>query len=367
MAEVQAVHSPAGKCPQCNTFNGELEDRCAKCGAALYDRDLTQHASDTARKLRQTDSHPDSPTKKDARASAEAASTDATPQLAHDRVPTAETQDDADMKAMMQRMMHMMGNLSSDMQSVKSGVSEAKETAKAAVTIAKNTEQQVSTLQKSQLTKQDVQNMIDESIERKLPHQRATTHTDMPTVLFGGMNDLSFDAAKDLVDTTLKNLQLPSPTKMYHKGDDFAGTLFAEFETLRAANEVVTKTTQSTSTTNKPPIWCKKDLPPEKRCPLSVLLGLRRQLITWGFNRRAIRVNDDDLSMAIERKPILAVTTCSDQVRLDWLDPTWKEWKELQDSNELKLLIDRANESLKTAASTRTKGEGKGKPTGTGQ
>ena len=226
MAEVQAVHSPAGRCSKCNTSNGELEDRCAKCGAALYDRDLTQHASDTARKLRQTDSHPDSPTKKDARTSAEAASTDATPQLAHDRVPTAETQDDADMKAMMQRMMHMMGNLSSDMQSVKSGVSEAKETAKAAVTIAKNTEQQVSTLQKSQLTKQDVQNMIDESIERKLPHQRTTTHTDMPTVLFGGMHDLSFDAAKDLVDTTLKNLQLPTPAKIYHKGDDFASTLF---------------------------------------------------------------------------------------------------------------------------------------------
>ena len=115
----------------------------------------------------------------------------------------------------------------------------------------------------------------------------------------------------------------------------------------------------------KAPPCCKKDLPLETRCPLSILLGLRRQLINWGFSRRAIRVSDDNLTMTIDRKPILTATTCSDQVRLEWLDQTWKEWKELQDSSELKQLIDRANEALKNAAFKRTKGEGKGKPTAT--
>ena len=268
------------------------------------------------------------------------------------------------MKAMMQRMMHMMGNLSADMQSVKSGVSEAKETAKAAVTIARDTEKQVSELQKHQLTKDDVQTMIDKSIEHKLLQRDTTTSHDTSTVLFGGMSNLSYDAAKALIDAELKKLQLPTPALMYFKGDSFSGTVFANFESQRVANEVVTKASQSGLAT---PLWCKKDLPLETRCPLSVLLGLRRQLISWGFNRRAIRVKDDNLTMTIEKKPILAATTCSDQVRLDWLDQTWQEWKELQDSNELKLLIDRANETLKTAASKRTKGEGKGKPTGTGQ
>ena len=69
--------------------------------------------------------------------------------------------------------------------------------------------------------------------------------------------------------------------------------------------------------------------------------------------------------MTIEGKPILAATTCSDQVRLDWLDQTWKEWKDLQDSAELKMLLDRANETLKNAAAKRTKGDGKGKPPST--
>ena len=235
---------------------------------------------------------------------------------------------------MMQRMMHMMGNLSTDMQSVKAGVTEAKETAQTAVTIAKDTEKQVSELQRHQLTRRDVQTMIDTTIGHKLLHQQSTTHHDMPTVLFGGMHDLSFEAAKDFIDTSLKNLQLPTPPIVYHKGDDFTGTIFAKFETLRAANEVVTKASQSKLKAN---VWCKKDLPLETRCLLSVLLGLRRQLINWGFNRRAIRVKDDNLNMTIEGKPILAATTCSDQVRLDWLDQTWKELKDLQDSAELKI------------------------------
>ena len=85
------------------------------------------------------------------------------------------------MKAMMHRMMHMMGNLSADMQSVKSGVTEAKETAKAAVTIAKDTEKQVSEIQKHQLSKQDVQTMIDKSIEHKLLHQQTITHHNTST------------------------------------------------------------------------------------------------------------------------------------------------------------------------------------------
>ena len=347
-ADLCLLHSPTGTCSKCYAENGEMEDRCSKCGATLHDTELNQNSAESTRRLRQADSHPESPTKKDAKKSAS----------------TSETQDDSDMKAMMQRMMHMMGNLSTDMQSVKAGVTEAKETAQTAVTIAKDTEKQVSELQRHQLTRRDVQTMIDTTIGHKLLHQQSTTHHDMPTVLFGGMHDLSFEAAKDFIDTSMKTLQLPTPAIVYYKGDDFAGTIFAKFETLRAANEVVTKVSQSTIKAN---VWCKKDLPLETRCPLSVLLGLRRQLINWGFNRRAIRVKDDTLSMTIEGKPILTATTSSDQVSLDWLDQTWKEWKELQDSAELKLLIDRANDTLKNAAAKRTKGDGKGKPAGTGQ
>ena len=348
---------PPGICPHCGFPNGELDDRCRSCGADVSPPDLSNTSLTTGpRKLRQTNSHPESPTKKDAKY-------DANDGDQPNTTPTT-IAEDTDMKAMMHRMMHMIGNLSADMQSVKSGVTEAKETAKAAVTIAKDTEKQVSEIQKHQLSKQDVQTMIDKSIEHKLLHQQTITHHDLPTVLFGGMQDLTFDDAKEYVDTTLKKLQLPTPTLVYHKGDDFAGTICTQFETTRAANEVVSKASQSSLKAN---VWCKKHYPLDTRCALSVLLGLRRQLIIWGFSRRAIRVKDDSLSMTIEGKPILTATTCSDQVTLDWQDHTWKEWKELQDSAELKLLLDRANEKLKTAASIRAKGEGKGKPTGTGQ
>ena len=78
-------------------------------------------------------------------------------------------------------------------------------------------------------------------------------------------------------------------------------------------------------------------------------------------------MKDYSLLMTIAGKPTLAATTCSDQVRLDWLDQTWKEWKELHDSSELKLLLDRANETMRDAAAKRTEGDGKCKPASTGQ
>ena len=76
------------------------------------------------------------------------------------------------------------------------------------------------------------------------------------------MQELSYDAAKALIDAELKKLQPPTPALMYLTGDAFSGTIFANFETLRDANEVVTKASQSGLAA---PVWCKKDL-------LSVLL-----------------------------------------------------------------------------------------------
>ena len=93
----------------------------------------------------------------------------------------AATQDDADMKSMMHRMMQMVGNSSAHMQSVKSGVTEAKETAKTAVTIARDTEKQVSELQKQQLTKDDVHTddtLAHRFTQRDLAHIQARTLED---------------------------------------------------------------------------------------------------------------------------------------------------------------------------------------------
>ena len=93
---------------------------------------------------------------------------------------------------------------------------------------------------------------------------------------------------------------------------------------------------------------------------LSLLLGLRRQLNTWGFDRRAVKVDDDNLSLAVLGKTVATARVKGGRIEIEWLDPTWGMWKDLQDAPEFKKLIEDNNERLARAAEN-VKGGGKGK------
>ena len=109
-------------------------------------------------------------------------------------------------------------------------------------------------------------------------------------------------------------------------------------------------------------IRCKPDAPIEERVPLILLLGLRWQLGEWGFNKKDIKVDGDGLvTMTVADEPVVSAEIKNDRVHLTWLDATWQEWKDLQNSEELQKLMVNASKKVEHAADHQLKGMGKGK------
>ena len=65
--------------------------------------------------------------------------------------------------------------------------------------------------------------------------------------------------------------------------------------------------------------------------------------------------------MTVQGKPVASVEIEDCQLKISWLDDTWKEWKELHDSEEVKGLINTGNKRLKDATESKIRELGKGK------
>ena len=105
----------------------------------------------------------------------------------------------------------------------------------------------------------------------------------------------------------------------------------------------------------------RKDAPSEERAPLSFLLGLRWQLDQWGYDTKFTKVDENSLTMKFNGKIVARVTVQSDKLAVEWLDPEWKDWKELNDSNEFKAPLNANDKKLQHASENKLKGKGKGK------
>ena len=200
----------------------------------------------------------------------------------------------------------------------------------------------------------------------KVPEEiRDKIHDRSNTLVVTGLDGLETEAkAHEWVITRMKEHSLDVTDVMlmdfYSKGEQFNGVLFFNLPDA----DIVTKIFNTMSNTSvyhqDTSIRFKKDIPLKQRAPLGVLLGLRWQLGEWGYNKAAIKVNDAMLTMAVAGKQVLSIRTQGEDVVLDWKDQEWKEWTQLQNSNELKQLTENANRKLKQAADA-TKGLGKGK------
>ena len=184
---------------------------------------------------------------------------------------------------------------------------------------------------------------------------------DSTTVLFGGLQDKTFDAAEKLIKSKLKNKDMEEPSAIYHKGEEFKGIVFAKFTTEKVAENIV-KTISTEKDNDGETIWCKKDLPLNKRVPLSFLLGIRKQLITWGFTKSRIRVQEDINTLTVAGQPIMKAAVIGSSLMIDWTSQEWQDWKELVDSSEFKELTKKAEESLRKAEDAKGKGKGKDRP-----
>ena len=207
-----------------------------------------------------------------------------------------------------------------------------------------------------------VDEMLDKrmkDLEDKLSQTALKAVEDTSTVLFGGLQGLSFGDAEAWIQEQIKERKLDDPQVVYFKGDEFAGLAFAKFETPKAAENVVKKMSKIKRGNDE--IWCKKDLPLDKRVSLSLLLGLRRQLIEWGYKKSKVRVKEDDNELVIGGLPVLKAVVQDYKLNMEWTSDYWKNWTELVDSKEFKKLCQRAEETLAKAKDDKGKGDGKGK------
>ena len=95
---------------------------------------------------------------------------------------------------------------------------------------------------------------------------------------------------------------------------------------------------------------------------LSFLLGLRWQLIQWGYAKHEVKVDDESLTMSVDKVPVVSAAVANDKISVKWLEHEWGSWDQLQRAGELQALIDVGNAKLSKAAEGRSKGKSKGKP-----
>ena len=198
-------------------------------------------------------------------------------------------------------------------------------------------------------------------VEEKLTNAASKAAEDSCTLLFGGLQGLSFEKAKEWVSEHIKERRLEEPEEMYHKGEEFNGILFTRFSSEKVAESIAKRMSLAKLKVEGEKVWCKKDLPIATRVALSFLLGVRRQLLDWKFTKGKVHVIEETLTLEVAGKPRLSAAVRDMQLHLNWVDEEWKTWDELQESQEMKLLKDKAEETLRKAGDAKGKGDGKGK------
>ena len=63
----------------------------------------------------------------------------------------------------------------------------------------------------------------------------------------------------------------------------------------------------------------------------------------------------------VQREAGSPVSIQTERFAVEWLDSKWKEWQELQESAELKALVETTNKKIDQVSTNERKGKGKGK------
>ena len=106
-------------------------------------------------------------------------------------------------------------------------------------------------------------------------------------------------------------------------------------------------------------VWATADRVLEDRVLGSFSLGLKRQLVAWGFSRAEVRVHLESKPAVMEvgGKEVLKVGVQEGKLDVKWVDAGWREWEDLTGSREYQELLHTANGKLEKGGG----GKGKGK------
>ena len=68
------------------------------------------------------------------------------------------------------------------------------------------------------------------------------------------------------------------------------------------------------------------------------LLGLKRLLVSWGFNKQQISVDIESMIIHNEDKMIARILEQDGQFELEWA-AVWQKWQEFLHDKEVKVLV----------------------------
>ena len=168
------------------------------------------------------------------------------------------------------------------------------------------------------------------------------------TVLFEGFEN-GFETACEFINSELDKAKIQRPSTQFYKGDEFKGQVFCKFPEGQAADHTLTTFSARPLQHDGVHILCKPDLPIDKRVCLSFILGLRRQLIKWGFERYYLKVEDSIPMLGVSGQPVVKVTVNDGKIDIEWMDSTWANWSDLLQTPEFVKLTEDNNKRLSSA------------------
>ena len=179
----------------------------------------------------------------------------------------------------------------------------------------------------------------------------------MKTMAVGGLQSLqTLEKATLWLNDKLKTLNGPCQQGTYMKSPQFQGLLFAKFSSTCERDTAVAMLRSAGLQEGGTRVWATQDLPLLTRARKMFLIGLKWQLTQWGFVRHELNIDDNFRSLVVGEHKVVDVVIENGNIVYTW-SPQWGAWSDLQHSEELQLLKDRAAAVLSKGG----KGEGKSK------
>ena len=179
------------------------------------------------------------------------------------------------------------------------------------------------------------------------------------TMVVGGLKRLtSPQQATSWLSDKLNALSCSPHIGTYMKSQTFQGLLFAKFKNTveRGTAVALLRSAELTEQGNR--VWAAQDLPLQWRTRKIFLMNSKWQLAEWGFLKREFEFDDEFTQLKVGHLVVVKISVVGTEMQCAWAD-TWAQWEELQQGEELKQLLARANASLQKNFAA--KGTGKSK------
>ena len=188
----------------------------------------------------------------------------------------------------------------------------------------------------------------------------AGAESDMElTMVLGGLESLSdVDEAWQWIADHMWTMHGPPPTEVYCKGD-FSGMVFARFESTADRDRAVNLMNRRRRREGGNNIWAKPDEPVDIRVPTSFMRGLRWILAEEGYTKKDYYICPETLTFEAGGAKVLKAGVKDGILDLEWLDPAWKEWHALQNSEGFRKLLQQAQTKLTNTSKGKGKSKGK--------